>query len=171
MLLGKIIKCSNKNCQKISVKGIAFDSRKVKRGYIFFAIKGNKTSGIKFVNEALLKGASVIISDKKIKYKNYKVPFFLVKNARKTLTEASSNFYKKKPRNIIAVTGTNGKSSVADFFYQILSMNKISAASIGTLGINSKSYKKKTNLTSNDPITLHKNLVVINFEVRASHHK
>ena len=161
MLLGKIIKCSDKNYRKISVKGIAFDSRKVKRGYIFFAIKGNKTSGIKFVNEALLKGASVIISDKKIKYRNYKTPFFLVKNARKTLTEASSNFYKKKPRNIIAVTGTNGKSSVADFFYQILSMNKVSAASIGTLGIKSKSYKKKTNLTSNDPLTLHKNLEIL----------
>ena len=52
MLLGNLIKCSNKNYRKITVKGIAFDSRKVKRGYIFFAIKGNKTSGIKFVNEA-----------------------------------------------------------------------------------------------------------------------
>ena len=161
MLLGKIIKCSNKNYRKISVKGIAFDSRKVKRGYIFFAIKGNKTSGIKFVNEALLKGASVIISDKKIKYKNYKTPFFLVKNARKTLTEASSNFYKKKPENIVAVTGTNGKSSVADFFYQILNMNKISVATIGTLGIFSKNYKKKTNLTSMDSLSLHKNLQIL----------
>ena len=59
-----------------------------------------------------------------------------------------SNFYKQKPNNIIAVTGTNGKSSVADFFYQILSVNKILAGSIGTLGVISKNYKKKTNLTS-----------------------
>ena len=143
MLLGNLIKCSNKNYRKMTIKGIAFDSRKVKKDYIFFAIEGNKTSGIKFINEALSKGASVIISNKKIKYKNYKAPLLLVKNVREKLTEVISNFYKIKPRNIIAVTGTNGKSSVADFFYQILNINKVPAASIGTLGILSKNYKKK----------------------------
>jgi len=161
MLLGNLIKCSDKNYQKIVIRGVAFDSRKVKKGDIFFAIQGNKTSGARFINEALLKGASIIISNKKIKYKKYKIPFLLVKDVRKKLTEASSNFYKKKPRNIIAVTGTNGKSSVADFFYQILNMNKIPVASVGTLGIISKRYKKKTNLTSLDPISLHKNLEIL----------
>ena len=145
----------------MTIKGIAFDSRKVKKDYIFFAIEGNKTSGIKFINEALSKGASVIISNKKIKYKNYKAPLLLVKNVREKLTEVISNFYKIKPRNIVAVTGTNGKSSVADFFYQILNINKIPAASIGTLGILSKNYKKETNLTSMDPISLHKNLEIL----------
>ena len=161
MFLGSLIKCSNKNYQKMIIKGIAFDSRKVKKDYIFFAIEGNKTSGIKFINEALSKGASVIISNKKIKYKNYKAPLLLVKNVREKLTEVISNFYKIKPRNIIAVTGTNGKSSVADFFYQILNINKVPAASIGTLGILSKSYKKKTNLTSMDPLSLHQNLEIL----------
>ena len=52
----------------------------------------------------------------------------------------------------MAVTGTNGKSSVADFFYQILKLNKISVASIGTLGVFSKNYNKKINLTSMDPL-------------------
>ena len=73
----------------------------------------------------------------------------------------NSNFYKNKPRNIVAVTGTNGKSSVADFFYQILNINKVPAASIGTLGILSKSYKKKTNLTTMDPLSLHENLEIL----------
>ena len=59
------------------------------------------------------------------------------------------------------MTGTNGKSSVADFFLQILELNKIPVASVGTLGIVSKKYKKKTNLTSTDPITLHKNLQIL----------
>ena len=161
MLLRDLIKCSDKNYQKIAIKGIAFDSRKVKKGDIFFAIQGNATSGVKFINEALSKEASVIISNKKIKHKDNKTPLLLVKNVRKKLTEASSNFYKTKPRNIIAVTGTNGKSSVANFFYQILKINKISAASIGTLGIMSKKYKKKTNLTSLDPISLHKSLKIL----------
>ena len=119
MRLGNLLKFTSKNLQKIFVDGISFDSRKVKKNDIFFAIHGNQTSGNKFINEAISKGASAIISNKKIKLNNCKVPLILVKNIRKSLTEASSHFYKKKPSNLIAVTGTNGKSSVADFFYQI----------------------------------------------------
>ena len=161
MLLGKLLKSVSKNYRKIPVGGISFDSRKVKKRDIFFAIKGNQTSGIKFINDALSNGASAIISSKKVKYKNRQIPLILVKNVRKSLSEACSNFYKKKPPNIVAVTGTNGKSSVADFFYQILSLNKISVASIGTLGVFSKNYNKKTNLTSMDSLSLHKNLQIL----------
>ena len=155
MYLEHLIKSVDKKYKKIPISGISFDSRKVEKKNIFFAIEGNKISGSKFVNEAILKGASVIVSNKKIKQK---IPCVLVKNVRKSLAEASSRFYKKKPSKIIAVTGTNGKSSVADFFYQILSLNKIPVASIGTLGIFSKKYKKKIRLTSPDPVLLHKNL-------------
>ena len=161
MYLGNLIKCSKKSYRKIAVKGIAFDSRKVKKGDVFFAIEGNKTSGIKYINQALSRGASAIVSNKKKVYKNYKTANIKVKSVRSCLAEASSKLYKKKPKNIIAVTGTNGKSSVAEFFYQILELNGISAATIGTLGILSKKYKKKTNLTSLDPLTLHKNLEVL----------
>ena len=143
MLLGNLIKSAGKKYKKKYVKDICFDSRKVKKNDIFFAIEGNKISGTKFIKQAIFKGASAIISRKEMKFKNYKIPFILVKDVRKTLAEVSSNFYKKKPLNIIAVTGTNGKSSVADFFYQILILNKIRVASIGTLGIFSKNYKKK----------------------------
>ena len=161
MLLGNLLKFTNKKYRKIRVDSISFDSRKIKKKDIFFAIKGNQTSGTKFIKDAISKGASIIVSDKKTKYKNHKTPYLLVKDVRKSLAEASSNFYKKKPSNIIAVTGTNGKSSVANFFYQILSFNKISAASIGTLGIFSKNYSKKINLTSMDPLSLHKNLQIL----------
>ena len=161
MRLGNLLKSTGKKHNKISVKGISFDSRKVKKNDIFFAIKGNKTSGTKFINEALLKGASAIVSSKKIKHKNWQIPLVLVKDVRESLAEACSNYYSRKPSNIIAVTGTNGKSSVADFFYQILNFNKISVASIGTLGIVSKNYNKKNNLTSMDPLSLHKNLQIL----------
>ena len=161
MLLGQLLKSVGKNYQKIRVRGICFDSRKVKKDYIFFAIRGQQTSGINFINEAISKGASAIISDKKAKHKNYQIPLIVVNDVRISLSEACSNYYKKKPANIIAVTGTNGKSSVADFFYQILKLNMVSVASIGTLGIFSKNYKKKTNLTSMDPLSLHKNLQIL----------
>ena len=68
MLLGNLLKSVSKNYQKIPVEGICFDSRKVKKKDIFFAIKGKQTSGTKFVNEAISKGASAIVSTKKIKY-------------------------------------------------------------------------------------------------------
>ena len=161
MLLGNLLKSTNKDYQKIHVEGISFDSRKVKKRDIFFAIKGNKTSGIKFINDAILKGASAIVSSKKVKYKNQRIPFLLVKDVRKSLAEACSNFYKKKPSNIIAVTGTNGKSSVAYFFYQILILSNIPVASIGTLGLLSNNYNKKTKLTSMDALSLHKNLQIL----------
>ena len=74
MLLGNLLKSTNKNYTKILVKGISFDSRKVKKRDIFFAIKGNQQSGIKFINDALSKGASVIVISKKTKYKNSKIP-------------------------------------------------------------------------------------------------
>ena len=161
MLLGNLLKSIKKDYQKIPFKGISFDSRKVKRKDIFFAIDGNKLSGIKFIEEAILKGAVAIISEKKPQKRSYSVPIIFVKDVRKSLSEACSNFYKKKPFNIIAVTGTNGKSSVVNFFYQILNFNKVPVASIGTLGIFAKNYVKKTNLTSLDSLSLHKNLELL----------
>ena len=149
MFLGQLLKSVSKNHQKIRVSGISFDSRKVKKNYIFFAIEGQQTSGINFVNDAIFKGASAIISEKRLKHNNHKIPQILVNDVRKSLSEACSNFYKKKPTNIIAVTGTNGKSSVVNFFYQILKLNKVSVGSIGTLGIFSDKSKKKNKFNIN----------------------
>ena len=61
MLLGNLLKSTNKNYRKIPVKGISFDSRKIKKKDVFFAIKGSKTSGIKFINEALSRGARTVV--------------------------------------------------------------------------------------------------------------
>jgi len=161
MYLGSLFKSVSKYHKKKFVEGICYDSRIVKKDDIFFAIEGNKISGTKYINQAILKGASAIVSNKKIKLKDSKIPVIVIKDVREGLSRSSSKFYKKKPENIIAVTGTNGKSSVADFFYQILTLSKIPVASIGTLGILSKNYKKRTKLTSLDPISLHKNLSIV----------
>ena len=73
MFLGQLLKSVSKDYRKIHVRNISFDSRKVKKGDIFFAIKGKQTSGIKFINEAITRGASAIISSKEAKYKNYTI--------------------------------------------------------------------------------------------------
>ncbi len=155
MFLEKIIKNPQKEKKKIRVKGLEINSKKIKKGYIFFAIKGQKFNGEKFINEAIKNGAIAIVCAKNCKYKNKKIPIIKTNKIRQLLSETSSNFYKLKPKNIIAVTGTNGKTSVADLFYQILSLNKVPVATIGTLGVKYKSKKIKLNLTSPDTIKLH----------------
>ena len=158
MLLKNLIKFSSKKYNKINISGLAINSKEVRKGFIFFAIKGNNFNGEKYINEAIDKGAIVIICSDKCKFKNNQIAIFKTKNIRNLLSEITSKFYKLKPKNIIAVTGTNGKTSVADFFYQILTTNNISSASIGTLGIKYNNKIIKNNLTSPDTITLHKNL-------------
>ena len=161
MLLKNLIKTPSNNFKDIKVNGISLDSRSIKRGNLFFAIKGSKVDGKKFINEAIKKGAKVVVCSKDIKINNFKVLTVKVKNPLKALEYACINFYKKKPKNIFAVTGTNGKSSVADFFHQILFLNNINVATIGTLGIKCNNKIKKINLTSPDIITLHKELANI----------
>ena len=164
MLLKKIIKSSLKKFQGIDIKNLSLDSRLVKKGDLFFALKGNKFNGEKFISSAIKKGASAVVCSNRFKSKNLKIPFIKVKDVKKTLSKACKNFFKKKPKNIIAVTGTNGKSSVADFFYQILSLNNIPVASIGTLGIKKNKKTKKIDLTSPDIISLHRELNLIKKE-------
>jgi len=134
--------------------GICSDSSKCKKDNIFFAIKGTKIDGNKFINHAIQRGAKIIISNKKFKGIKKNVLFIESANVRKTLSEFAYTIYKDKPKNIIAVTGTNGKSSVADFYFQILKLNKKKVASIGTLGVKTQNYIQKVSNTTIDPITL-----------------
>ena len=155
MLLKKLIKNLPKKYKKISIQGLAADSKKIKKGFIFFAIKGNKLNGEKYISEAVKKGAKVIVCSKNCSFKSKKIKVIRSANTRLLLSEICSKFYKSKPKNIIAVTGTNGKTSVADLFYQLLTLNNIPVASIGTLGTKYKNKIIKSNLTSPDTISLH----------------
>ena len=155
MLLKKLIKNLPKEYKKISIQGLAVDSKKIKKGFIFFAIKGSKFNGEKYISEAIKKGAKVIVCSKNCSFKSKKIKVIRSSNTRLLLSEICSKFYKSKPKNIIAVTGTNGKTSVADLFYQLLTLNNIPVASIGTLGTKYKNKIIKSNLTSPDTISLH----------------
>jgi MurE/MurF fusion protein len=161
MLLKNLINNLPEEKKKIKILGLSTDSKTVKKGFIFFAIKGNNSNGEKFIEEAIDKGASVIVCAKNLKYKDKKVFIIKKKNIRNFVSEVSSKFYNLKPKNIIAVTGTNGKTSVADLFYQLLFLNNIPVASIGTFGIKYQNKTIKTGLTSPDTITTHKYLQIL----------
>ncbi len=145
-----------KKYHKTKFKGIAFNSKSVKKNFIFFAIKGNKINGNKFIKEAIKNGAKIIISKQSKESLNNNILYLHNKNPRELLAKIISNINKKKPNNLIAVTGTNGKSSIANFYYQILKLNNIKAASIGTLGVYGINYKKKNSNTTFDPLELSK---------------
>ncbi len=153
MLLKDYIPIVDKKLRNIFFSGIAFESSKIKKNNIFFAIKGNHFDGNKYINEAIKKGAKVIISQKKINLKK-KIISINSQNVRKLLAEVSFKIYNKIPKNLIAITGTNGKSSVADFYYQILKLNFKKVASIGTLGVKSKSFNLNLSNTTIDPLKL-----------------
>ncbi|WP_023648047.1 UDP-N-acetylmuramoyl-L-alanyl-D-glutamate--2,6-diaminopimelate ligase [Candidatus Pelagibacter ubique] len=156
MLLGDYFKNIQKKYKKIFFSGISFNSNQVKKHNIFFAIKGNEIDGNNFILSAISNGAKIVVTEKKINGLKNGILFIQSNSIRKLLAEISFKINNKIPNNIIAVTGTNGKSSIADFYYQILELNNKKAASIGTLGIKSKKFKKNLPNTTIDPIQLSK---------------
>ncbi|MDC1483699.1 UDP-N-acetylmuramoyl-L-alanyl-D-glutamate--2,6-diaminopimelate ligase, partial [Pelagibacteraceae bacterium] len=156
MLIGNFLKNIKKEFRNHQFTGLSFDSADCKKDYIFFAIKGTKSNGSKFIDDAIKKGARIIISEKKFEGIKDKVLFLRSKNVRKLLSELSYKIKKNKPKNLIAVTGTNGKSSIADFYFQLLNLSNKKVASIGTLGIKTKNNLKKVSNTTLDPIRLSK---------------
>ena len=123
---------------------------------IFFAIKGNKFDGNNYIEDAIKKGAKIIVSEEKINLKKKNIIFIKNSNPRKLLSQFSYRNVKKNLKKIIAVTGTNGKSSVADFYFQILNLNDKKTASIGTIGVKQKNNIREISNTTLDPVELSK---------------
>ena len=157
MLLKKLIKNLSPKTSALKITGISQDSRKVKKGYLFIALKGEKYDGNKYIPQAISKGARAVIYSGKIKI-NKQTEYINFKDTRNILASLSAKYYKNKPKNIVAVTGTNGKTSVADFYYQIFKLQNIKSGFIGTLGFRKNKLLKKRNLTTLDALTLNKDL-------------
>ncbi len=154
MLLGNYFHNIDKNYKTLSFSGISFDTKNIKKDNIFFAIKGNNFDGNKFIPIAIRKGCKIIVTEKKIKQFQNGILYINTSNVRKLLSETVFKIYNKRPKNLISITGTNGKSSVADFYYQILNLNNKKVASIGTLGVKSKNINFSLSNTTIDPIKL-----------------
>ena len=125
-----------KEGKKFEIKGIEYDSRKIKEDFIFVAMTGNTVDGHNFIQKAIDNGAKIIITEKNINISEYKnaddISFILVKNIRKKLGIIASNYY-GYPQNkikIIGITGTNGKTTSSFILENILEKT----ARIGTTG-------------------------------------
>ena len=138
--------------------GITADSRKVKPGYLFVALPGLVFNGADFIEDAIKAGATAILAIPQVKTDDDSVMWILDEYPGRIFPHIVSRFFSSQPENIAAVTGTNGKTSVAFFTQQIWKQLGIKAASVGTLGIQSDDYQKDTGLTTPDPVVIHKAL-------------
>lgn len=142
----------------LELAGIAADSRKVKAGFLFFAIAGAKADGAHFARAAVAAGAVAVAAEQRPDGLPDGVAFVQVANARRALALAAAAFFSRQPGTIAAVTGTSGKTSVAAFTRQIWSALGLQAASIGTIGLVSPRGEKYGSLTTPDPVELHRTL-------------
>lgn len=136
------------------IKGITSDSRAVKAGYIFAALQGVKVDGRDYMAAAVDKGATHILAQTGTDFPTG-VTGIESDNPRQDYARMAAEFYDAQPENTIAVTGTNGKTSVADFCRQILDHAGRDAASLGTLGVVSNHINADFGMTTPDPATLH----------------
>jgi UDP-N-acetylmuramoyl-L-alanyl-D-glutamate--2,6-diaminopimelate ligase len=140
----------------LAISKIASDSRKVEPGTLFFAVPGTKVDGMSFVPQAVTAGAVAIVGEaERPSDLPEHVTYVQVKDVRRNLALAAARFYPRQPEKVVAVTGTSGKSSVADFIRQLFAHLGYKSASVGTLGIITSDGAAYGSLTTPDPISLH----------------
>ena len=144
----------------IQIAGLTADSRDVLPGFLFAALPGAKADGARFVPDAIRNGAAAILAGTQSDITNSPVPVIRTSRPRRSFALAAAAFYKEQPHTIAAVTGTNGKSSVAFFVAQLWHRLGLPAASIGTLGLSvpgrPAAIQAAGGLTSPDPVLLHR---------------
>lgn len=141
-------------------QGIAADSREIRPGFLFAALTGSRTSGAQFIEDAVKRGAVAILGSPDLAdtVKALGVKFVPAANPRQSLSRIAADFYGAQPATIAAVTGTNGKTSVAAFVRQIWAYQGRKSASLGTVGIDSPSGHVALGHTTPDPVRLHAEL-------------
>ncbi len=159
MKLSKLIYQNIEN--DFDIAKLCLDSRKCVENSVFFAIKGTHQNGEDYISAAIKNGARAIIAENNFDLQK-DIEFIKVDNIQKTLADYCEKIFTKLPKALIAVTGTNGKTSTACFVAKIANNLGIKSASIGTLGIllngdiNNNLYD--SGLTTPDIITLYENL-------------
>lgn len=138
------------------ITGLTADSRRVAPGFVFAAMQGVVTDGRKFIAPAIEAGAVAVLGEDLPPVAD--AVAINVDNARLALAEASARFYAQQPETVVAVTGTNGKSSTVDFLRQIWDSAGLGAASMGTLGAIGPNGHIDLGHTTPDPVAIHATL-------------
>jgi UDP-N-acetylmuramoyl-L-alanyl-D-glutamate--2,6-diaminopimelate ligase len=152
MLLGELADTISDS----EVTGFALDHRKVAPGNIFGAFRGARFNGEDFIVEAVRRGASAVVARAEANVEG--VPHLAADEPRKLYAELAARFFAPYPDTIVAVTGTNGKTSTVELTRQLWRMAGHRSASIGTLGVTTADDQVQTGLTTPDIVTFLSNM-------------
>ena len=160
MKLKKLVKDiyeDNSSLPLVDIKKICTHSSEVSKNSVFVAVKGFTKDGHDYIDEAIRKGASAIISDSK-NLDFFPVPNIKVKDSKLALSRIASKYYNhpSKDLNIVGITGTNGKTTTASILNSIFKANGYNTAQLGTIGTITDLYQTTKTLTTLDPINLHR---------------
>ncbi len=135
----------------VQISGVTSDSREVQLGFVFVALPGTKADGASFIPQAIAKGAVAVVCQAGSFSGGAAIQS---KNPRRLLSLMAARFYDRQPDTIVAVTGTNGKTSVTVFVRQIWEAMGFRAASLGTIGVVGPNGSEYLSHTTPDPVKL-----------------
>jgi UDP-N-acetylmuramoyl-L-alanyl-D-glutamate--2,6-diaminopimelate ligase len=148
------------------IAGLSADSRSIRPGFLFAALPGTRQDGRNFADEAVSRGAVAILTDDANALslpadRRDRVAILVDPRPHRRLALLAARFYGRQPRTIVAVTGTNGKTSVVHFVREIWTAMGLPAASLGTLGLVTAAARRPGALTTPDPVALHRDLATL----------
>jgi UDP-N-acetylmuramoyl-L-alanyl-D-glutamate--2,6-diaminopimelate ligase len=140
----------------LDVTAVTADSRAVRPGALFVAIPGTKEDGRAFIGQAVAAGAVAVVAPAGTPWPQDVPVRPMIESAepRQALACAAAVLAGRQPRQVVAVTGTNGKTSTAEFLRQIWTLAGHRAASLGTLGLIAPGFPAGAGLTTPDPVSL-----------------
>jgi UDP-N-acetylmuramoyl-L-alanyl-D-glutamate--2,6-diaminopimelate ligase len=143
--------------------GLTADSRAVAPGFLFAALPGAKADGRAFIGQAVARGAAAVLAPLGTDWPAgvARVPLLAAADPRRALALLAAAFHGAQPDSVVAVTGTNGKTSTVDFLRQIWTLDGARAASLGTLGLVAPGLPPGPSLTTPDPVALHGMLAML----------
>lgn len=143
----------------VEITGLSVDSRLVRPGHLFAALPGTRAHGAEFIPAALERGAVAVLTDREgaemARAALTGVSLVVTEDPRQALAFAAALWFERQPATMVAVTGTNGKTSVATFTRQIWQLLDLEAANIGTTGVEG-AFTAPSHHTTPEPITLHR---------------
>ena len=139
-----------------TVTGFALDHRKIAAGNIFGAFRGSRFNGEDFIAEAVRRGAVAIVAGRDARVEG--AVRLTADEPRKLFAELAARYFAPYPETVVAVTGTNGKTSTVELTRQLWRMAGHRSASIGTLGVTTADEQVKTGLTTPDIVTFLSNM-------------
>ena len=143
---------------RTEILGIASDSREVRPGYLFAALPGSNADGRDYIDDAVEHGAVAVLGSPDTKMRRADVHLVADENPRRGLALAAARFHGAQPETVAAITGTNGKTSVANFTARLWSRLGAAAGCIGTLGLSAPGISDALSHTTPDPVALHEAL-------------